>query len=135
MRLQVTPYMYSFYLSMKSNSRLASPTGRSVQQSLVMMLHVCETNAHFAVTALCEELYMHAAEGTGGISVDERLAIERSQGSSRGIASAVVALSEPVLASATAVAALSCEALRAQVCLLDVHNVLVPLFLKLTFQA
>ena len=56
--------------------------------------------------------------GIGGISADERLAIERSQGSSRGIASAVVAVSEPVLASATAVAALSCEALRAQVLLL-----------------
>ena len=53
--------------------------------------------------------------GVGGISADERLAIERSQGSSRGLASAVVTVSEPVLASATAVAALSCEALRAQV--------------------
>ena len=68
-------------------------------------------------TLNCERM-LDAAE-TGGISADERLAIERNQGSSRGIASAVVAVSEPVLASATAVAALSCEALRAQVLLFD----------------
>jgi len=57
------------------------------------------------------------AGAISGISANERLAMERSQGSSKGIASAVVAVSEAVLASATAVAALSCEALQAQVLL------------------
>lgn len=55
--------------------------------------------------------------GKDGLSKAEQLAIERSQASSRGIASFVVALAEPILTSATAVAALSCEALEAQVLL------------------
>lgn len=71
------------------------------------------------------------AGAVSGISANERLAMERSQGSSKGIASAVVAVSEPVLASATAVAALSCEALQAQVLLIPW---LVRTFLSDAFQ-
>ncbi len=50
-----------------------------------------------------------------GISANERLVIERSQSCSVGIASAALAAAKPLLAAATAVTALSCEALQAQV--------------------
>lgn len=52
-----------------------------------------------------------------GISTNERLVIERNQSSSVGIASAVIAAGRPAIAAATAVAALTCEALQAQVIL------------------
>ena len=93
-------------------------TARPLQQSCLLVDNmsgsVHEGNS-WDCRALSHWQRVHGAAGIGGISADERLAIERSQGGSRGIASAVVAVSEPVLASATAVAALSCEALRAQV--------------------
>ncbi len=50
-----------------------------------------------------------------GISSNERLVLERSQSSSTGIAAMVIAASKPALTAATAVAALTCEALQAQV--------------------
>ncbi|CAK0784455.1 hypothetical protein CVIRNUC_007659 [Coccomyxa viridis] len=49
-----------------------------------------------------------------GISSNERLVLEYNQSSSTGIAAAVIAASKPALAAATAVAALTCEALQAQ---------------------
>jgi len=50
-----------------------------------------------------------------GISADERAVLEAGQSSSAGIAALVVAASKNVLSAATAIAALSCEALQAQV--------------------
>jgi histidine ammonia-lyase len=50
-----------------------------------------------------------------GISSDERKVLESGQSSSAGVATVVVATGRSTLSAATAVAALTCEALQAQV--------------------